>query len=73
MWLVSSGMTSKLVTDNAELAKAMDGFIGTGPASGEGSVYLNFLSKWLEKDSRKYPGIVHEMVVSKFCNNIFCR
>ncbi|XP_065068364.1 uncharacterized protein LOC135693734 [Rhopilema esculentum] len=62
VWLVTSGMTSKLVTDNAELAKAMDGFIGTGPASGEGSVYLNFLSKWLEKDSRKYPGIVHEMV-----------
>ena len=63
IWLATSGMTSKLVTKDPELAKSMDGFLGTGPASGEGSVYLNFLSKWLEKDPSKYPGIVHKLVV----------
>lgn len=64
IWLATSGMTSKLTTENSELATAMDGFLGTGPASGEGSVYLNFLAKWLEKDPEKYPGIVHKLVVN---------
>lgn len=64
VWLTTSGVTSKLTTSDAELAKAMDGFLGTGPASGEGSIYLNFLAKWLEKDPTKYPGIVHNLVVS---------
>lgn len=69
VWLATTGMTSRLMTMDSELAKAMDGFLGIGPSSGEGSVYLNFIAKWLEKDPLQYPGIVHKLVV-RFKNHL---
>ena len=65
VWIGTSGVTSELFSTNSELAKSLEGFLGTGPSTGEGSVYLNFLSKWLEKDATKYPGIIHKLVVSR--------
>ena len=67
VWLATSGVASRLMTTESELAKAMDGLLGIGPSSGEGSVYLNFIANWLEKDSVKYPGIIHRLVV-RFMN-----
>ena len=65
VWIGTSGVTSELFSTNSELAKSLEGFLGIGPSTGEGSVYLNFLSKWLEKDATKYPGIIHKLVVSR--------
>ncbi len=65
VWLGNSGVTSELLNSNKELTKSVEGFLGIGPSSGEGSMYLNFLSSWLEKDPLKYTGIVHNLVVSK--------
>eukprot|EP00112_Aurelia_sp_Birch-Aquarium-sp1_P017721 Seg4137.2 transcript_id=Seg4137.2/GoldUCD/mRNA.D3Y31 product="Glutamate receptor 3.1" protein_id=Seg4137.2/GoldUCD/D3Y31 len=62
VWIGTSGVTSELFSANSELAKSLEGLLGIGPSTGEGSVYLNFLSKWLEKDSTKYPGIIHKLV-----------
>ena len=65
IWLGSDGATSTTFSANSELAKVMQGLIGVGPKAGEGSLYLKFLSTWLEKDAIQYPGVVHTLNVSK--------
>ena len=59
VWIGTDGATSSTFNQQKDLERTMEGMIGTQPKNGEGSMYLNFLASWLDKDSTTYPGIVH--------------
>ena len=59
IWFISDSAASLPLPGIAKIKEALNGLIGISPKGGEGSLYLKFLSQWLEKRNLEYPGVVH--------------